>query len=67
MKPHEQRVIDEKAELDARLANLIPFLSSDTCHALSFDERNRRCTQAMTDLYNNDRGLTRGEWKTLQL
>lgn len=24
-------------------------------------------TQAMTDLYNNDRGLTRGEWKTLQL
>lgn len=24
-------------------------------------------TQAMTDLYNNDRGLSRGEWKTLTL
>lgn len=24
-------------------------------------------SQAMTDLYNNDRGLTRGEWKRLEL
>lgn len=39
--PHQQRVIEEKAELDARLGNLIPFLSA--------------------------RGLSRGEWKTLQL
>ena len=42
----QQRVIEEKAELDARLANLIPFLSSDTCHALPFDERNRLKRQA---------------------
>lgn len=44
--PHQQRVIDEKAELDIKLAALIPFLSSDTCHALSFDERNRLKRQA---------------------
>jgi len=23
--------------------------------------------QAMTNVYNNDRGLSRGEWKTLEL
>ena len=39
--PHQQRVIDEKADLDAKLSNLIPFLSSDTCHSLPFDERGR--------------------------
>jgi hypothetical protein len=39
--PHQQLVIDEKAELDARLGNLIPFLSSDACHSLPFDERGR--------------------------
>ena len=47
MKPHEQRVVEEKAELDTRLGNLIPFLSSDTCHALPFDERNRLKRQAV--------------------
>jgi len=41
MKPHQQRVIDEKADLDAKLANLTPFLSSDTCHGLPFAERSR--------------------------
>lgn len=46
MKPHEQRVIDEKAELDARLGNLIQFFSSDTCHGLPFDERGRLHRQA---------------------
>lgn len=45
--PHQQRVIDEKAELDARLSNLIPFLSSDTCHGLPFDERGRLKHQSM--------------------
>jgi len=44
--PHQQRVIVEKAELDARLEKLVPFLSSDTCHALSFDERGRLKRQA---------------------
>ena len=44
--PHQQRVIDEKAELDAKLGNLIPFLSSDACHSLPFDERNRLKRQA---------------------
>lgn len=44
--PHQQRVVDEKAELDTKLEKLIPFLSSDTCHALSFDERGRLKRQA---------------------
>ena len=46
MKPHQQRVIDEKADLDAKLANLTPFLSSDTCHGLPFAERSRLKQQA---------------------
>lgn len=46
MMPHQQRVVEEKAELDSKLANLIPFLSSDTCHALPFDERSRLKRQA---------------------
>lgn len=46
MMPHQQRVVDEKAELDSKLAKLIPFLSSDTCHALPFDERSRLKRQA---------------------
>lgn len=45
--PRQQRVIDEKAELDAKLGNLIPFLSSDTCHSLPFDERGRLKHQSM--------------------
>jgi len=46
MKPHQQRVIDERAELDAKLSKLIPFLSSDTCHSLPFAERSRLKQQA---------------------
>lgn len=42
----QQRVIDEKAELDCKLEKLIPFLSSDTCHGLPFDERSRLKRQA---------------------
>ncbi len=41
MMPHQQRVIDEKEELDAKLGKLIPFLASDTCLSLPFDERSR--------------------------
>ena len=44
--PHQQRVIEEKSQLDARLEKLIQFLSSDTCHSLSFDERVRLKRQA---------------------
>jgi len=44
--PHQQRVIDEKADLDAKLTNLTPFLSSDTCHGLPFAERSRLKRQA---------------------
>jgi hypothetical protein len=41
MMPHQQRVVEEKADLDERLQKLLPFLSSDTCHGLPFDERSR--------------------------
>lgn len=44
--PFQQRVINEKSELDARLDKLIPFLSSDTCHSLPFGERGRLKRQA---------------------
>lgn len=30
MKPHEQRVIDEKAQLDDRMEKLVAFLGSET-------------------------------------
>ena len=57
--PHEQRVVEEKAELDARLANLIPFLSSDTCHALPFDERSRLKRQAeVMEMYSGILGAS---------
>lgn len=45
--PHQQRVVDEKAELDTKLAALMPFLRSDTCLALPFDERGRLHRQAV--------------------
>lgn len=46
MKPHEQHVVDEKTELDSKISKLIPFLRSDTCLALPFDERSRLKRQA---------------------
>ena len=53
--PHQQLVIDEKAELDARLGNLNPFLSSDACHSLPFDERGRlhRQSEVMLEEYSS--------------
>ena len=35
-----------KAELDTKISKLVPFLSTDTCLALSFDERSRLKRQA---------------------
>lgn len=44
---YQQRVIDEKAGLDARLARLNAFIVTETCIALPFDERCRLAQQAM--------------------
>ncbi len=41
MQPHQQRVIDEKTELDAKLKKLTAFTFTDTFEALPSDERGR--------------------------
>ena len=46
--PHQQRVIDEKAELDDRLYKLNVFIRTDQCLGLSFDERTLLARQALT-------------------
>ena len=48
MQPHQQRVVDEKAELDERLAKLMTFTCTPTFAALDEDERNRLARQADT-------------------
>lgn len=44
--PYQQRVVDEKAELDERLGKLQAFLGTPQCLSLSFDERGRLAVQA---------------------
>ena len=39
MLPHEQRVVDEKAELDGRLEKLTAFLKTETAMNLHFKDR----------------------------
>lgn len=39
MQPFQQRVIDEKAELDAKLEKLAAFRETPTCEALDYPER----------------------------
>ena len=46
MQPHQQRVIDEAAELDDRLGKLVDFLPTPLCLSLPFDERSRLSRQA---------------------
>lgn len=41
MRPHQQRVVDEKAELDARLAKLIPFFDTAIFAGLGGAEQSR--------------------------
>jgi hypothetical protein len=47
MQPHQQRVVDEKCQLDARLAKLIPFFDTPTFDALDEDEQERLERQAV--------------------
>lgn len=37
--PHQQRVVDERQELEERLAKLRQFLGTEICLSLPFDER----------------------------
>jgi hypothetical protein len=39
--PHQQRVVDEKTELDKKLEKLLPFLLSEIFKGLSSDEQDR--------------------------
>jgi len=46
MQPHQQRVIDQAAELDERLGDLVSFLPTPLCLSLPFDERSMLSRQA---------------------
>jgi hypothetical protein len=46
MQPHQQRVVDEKCELDARLAKLTPFFNTPIFAGLGPDEQIRLGDQA---------------------
>jgi uncharacterized membrane protein YccC len=46
MQPHQQRVVNEAAELDDRLAKLLAFFDTPTFAALDTAERDRLHTQA---------------------
>lgn len=51
MQPFQQRVVDEKAELDEKLVKLIAFFDMDLFASLPSDEQDRmkRQASAMTD------------------
>jgi hypothetical protein len=46
MQPHQQRVVDEKTELDERLTKLIAFLDNPLFAGLDSDEQDRMKRQA---------------------
>lgn len=39
--PHQQRVVDEKSELDEKIGKLVPFLTSKIYAGLPSDEQER--------------------------
>lgn len=45
MEPHQQRVIDEKRELDEKREKLLSFLNTDLFHGLDQAEKDRLRTQ----------------------
>jgi hypothetical protein len=46
--PHQQRVVNERAELNERLAKLVAFTQGLTCAGLDYAERNRLDQQVAT-------------------
>ena len=54
MKPHQQRVIDEKTELDDKISRLSPFLEGETFKTLSEAEQVRLKIQlSIMKVYSN--------------
>ena len=45
MEAYQQRVVDEKSELDERLSKLVNFSNTDMFAKLSWDEQERMNTQ----------------------
>lgn len=45
LQPHQQRVVDEKTELDAKLTKLSAFMDGQIFKALPEEERNRLIRQ----------------------
>lgn len=46
LQPHQQRVVDEKAELDEKLAKLKAFFDTDLFKSLDEDEQERMWRQS---------------------
>lgn len=46
LQPHQQRVVDERQELEARLDKLKTFITTDFCMTLPFAERDRLFRQS---------------------
>lgn len=54
LQPHQQRVVDEKAELDGRLAKLNAFIDGATFSTLDADSQNLLKQQAATmEMYSD--------------
>ena len=52
--PHQQRVVDEKRELDEKISKLGPFLNSSIFKSLDGDEQERLCDQyEVMQVYSN--------------
>ena len=45
MKPFQQRVVEEKSQLDERLQRLMDFIGGDIFLSMKFPERERLCEQ----------------------
>ena len=45
MAPFQERVVEEKRELDEKREKLYAFTQTEICHNLPFDERNRLARQ----------------------
>lgn len=54
VQPHQQRVVEEKTELDSRLEKLKAFIETEKFQSLSFDERwDLRAQRAVMSEYSD--------------
>ncbi len=47
LQPHQQRVVQEKADLDAKIPPLLAFFKTNECYDLPMDERSRLMRQSV--------------------